>query len=377
MAHPIVDSLIGKTKEEKANIKSAEILKVLKKGKFKKLGSEYEIEVIDTAVIDGGIEIFARAWKNDVQVGFGVDGTIDIERFRIHNPPILVNYLLGDIVYPSSTDSFGVTIPERKLKEDPEAAIADALTHSVKVSAKEGTTIVPNSRGNTTDTFYPSYDCAMDTNYFASYDNAVSSTTGRLNSSSATSDYIGGQYYFNGDGGYVLFRCGFTFATGATIPGGNTVSAATFSVYGTGKQNQGTSGLSINVYSFAPANESSYAATDIDAFGTTDYATAIAYASLSTAGYNDFTLNASGRSAIVKGSGNTVLGTTESDWDTPNRISTANSNPSITPPNPSNNYLQGYHVDQTGTANDPVLVVTHAAGATTPIYSTLTLMGVG
>jgi hypothetical protein len=38
MAHPIKDRLQNKTKEEKVTIKVAEILKVLKKGKFKKNG---------------------------------------------------------------------------------------------------------------------------------------------------------------------------------------------------------------------------------------------------------------------------------------------------------------------------------------------------
>ena len=48
--------------------------------------------------IEGGIQIFAQAWNLDgTQVGFGKDGTVDIERFQIINPPILVPDENGDV----------------------------------------------------------------------------------------------------------------------------------------------------------------------------------------------------------------------------------------------------------------------------------------
>src|SRR3990167_8130850 len=34
-----------------------------------------------------GIELFARAWRGTQQLGFGSDGSVEIERFRIFNPP--------------------------------------------------------------------------------------------------------------------------------------------------------------------------------------------------------------------------------------------------------------------------------------------------
>ena len=49
-----------------------------------------EIEIVKTNLIEGGIEVFARAWRDGNQIGFGADGSVDVERFKVFNPPILV-----------------------------------------------------------------------------------------------------------------------------------------------------------------------------------------------------------------------------------------------------------------------------------------------
>src|SRR3989344_2016473 len=48
-------------------------------------------EIQSVQKIEGGIEILARAWKDGKQLGFGKDGSVEIERFKIFNPPILVD----------------------------------------------------------------------------------------------------------------------------------------------------------------------------------------------------------------------------------------------------------------------------------------------
>jgi hypothetical protein len=115
-----------------------------------------EIEIVDTNLIDGGIEVFARAWRDGSQIGFGADGTVDVERFRFFNPPILVPDEAGDIIQPASYDPIlDFTTPERRLREDPEQALLISLAHTIKQVGKLGTTIKPNSIGRTTSTFYP------------------------------------------------------------------------------------------------------------------------------------------------------------------------------------------------------------------------------
>jgi len=93
-------NLTNKTAKEKAQLKSIELAKV-KISKFKK--GDFDIEIIgDIKEIEvngvNGIELFATAKKNGKPCGFGKDGSIDIERFRFFNPPILVDDKNGDII---------------------------------------------------------------------------------------------------------------------------------------------------------------------------------------------------------------------------------------------------------------------------------------
>ena len=149
----IKDLLENKSSKEKANIKATELAKLDFVGEYTdaKYGIKIEIQSLDK--IEGGIEIFARAWKGDKQLGFGADGTVDIERFRIFNPPILVHDPNGDIVR-NFTDKDG-NVKQLKLREDAKQAILDTLAHTIKVIGKTDTNIKAGSIGNTTSTFYP------------------------------------------------------------------------------------------------------------------------------------------------------------------------------------------------------------------------------
>ena len=81
--------LAGKSAKERADIKGHEIAEI---GALSRLThGAYDIEVVSMEAIDGGVAVFARAWdKSGQQIGFGKQGTVDIERFLIYNPPILV-----------------------------------------------------------------------------------------------------------------------------------------------------------------------------------------------------------------------------------------------------------------------------------------------
>ena len=153
--------------------------------------------------------------------------------------------------------------------------------------------------------------------------------------------------YIDGTNFNFISRGIWLFDTSA-LPDSATISSAVFSLYGTDKGD--VLSQSVGVVSSSPAINTAVAASDyaIANFGTaTRYATDKTITSLSTSGYNDWTLNASGI-AIVSKTGITKLATLMSgDID--------NSAPSTTPN--SNCYFNVYHSDNG--SNKPKLVITY------------------
>jgi len=147
-----------------------------------------------------------------------------------------------------------------------------------------------------------------------------------------------------------IYRSGYAFDTSA-IGSGNTVSDATFSTFGYGKANTLSSvDSAMHVVSFSPASSNSFVAEDYDQFGTTTFGSST-YASLSDSTYTNFTLNAAGLSNISKTSV-TKFGQ-RFGADLNNTEPTYGSLQSL-------DYFS-YYADNTGTTNDPKLVVTYAA----------------
>jgi len=146
----ILELLEGKTTDERAAIKSTEIVKVLPTGEYENDTYGLVIDVEGIEQIDGGIQIFARAWKGTEQLGFGADGSVEIERFRIFNPPIMV---------PDGTKSTTTihdhTFEVDNFTENPLEAVRQSLAHTISIVGQEGTAITEGKVGNTTSTFYP------------------------------------------------------------------------------------------------------------------------------------------------------------------------------------------------------------------------------
>lgn len=153
-----------------------------------------------------------------------------------------------------------------------------------------------------------------------------------------------------------IIRSGFTFDTSA-LGAGATITSATFSIYGTAKVDNLTITPNVNIYGWTPSVDYNFPASDfaIANWGSTAFCdTAITYTGWSTAGYNDFALNAAGLAAI------SLTGIT--------KIACRNVNYDITGTEPSlaanSSSLSGYYSDQTGTTNDPKLVITYTPGGT-------------
>jgi hypothetical protein len=150
-----VSSLLeNKTLQEKANIKGQEIAKLQSVSRVAR--SKYDIELVSIEPIEGGVQAFARVWKkNGSQVGFGVDGTVDMERFRIFNPPILVPDPKGAVLQ-TWTEQDG-SKHSRTLREDPKEALLQVIEQDLAVvkNIHGPENIIDGKVGRTTNTFYP------------------------------------------------------------------------------------------------------------------------------------------------------------------------------------------------------------------------------
>lgn len=161
-----------------------------------------------------------------------------------------------------------------------------------------------------------------------------------------------------------LGRSIFLFDT-AAIPDTDTVSAATLSVKGYQKTDDGSFAADTNVYASTPASNTALANGDYAQLGSTAFSSALSYSSFSTSAYNDFVLNASGLAAITK-TGVSKFGFRNANYDVANSAPTWSSNKTWS--------VGVYTADRTGTSEDPKLVVTHAAPPVTKtVTDTLTL----
>ena len=360
------DALALKTLSERATFKAQEIVKINPIGEH--LFSDIKLELQSLKEINvngkGGVEIFARAWKNGKQLGFGKDGSVEIERFRIFNPPILVDDPNGNIIR-ESFDKFTGEIKVRKLREDPVQAIRDTLISIVRLVGKENGKIVTGKIGNTTSTFYP--DAHTET---ASCDGIVGRDT--ANEAWATirdtagnwvndtvNDYAWGNLIQSGvSSGWMNFLRTFAFFDTSSIPDTDVIDSAILSIYGTSKTDAHNCTPDVGVYGTTSTGTTALANADYQKYLSTAFSSTISYANWSTAGFNDFALNADGLANISKtGLSRFCIRNVKHD--------VANTEPSR-----GGNNLQsatkGYFADQTGTSNDPKLVVVHSSPVVGP-----------
>ena len=271
-----------------------------KRGKF-------HIEVTDISDIGSGVEVFVRAWKGGKQIGFGKDGSVELERFRIFNPPTLVPDVNGTIKR-TVTDIKGAA-HTASFREDHQEALLQVIAHNLSVmkNIHGAENIQKGKRGSTTSTFYP--DANPESTSVDGYvartgvDETFSTIRGGAGTTANDSD---------NDEGYAtliasttsnqyaqMFRSIVLFDT-SSIPDGDTISSATISFYGNFKFNGlGSTNLEMDVTASTPAANTSLVAADYQQLGSTSFGS-VSYASYSTTGYNDITLNSSGLADISK-----------------------------------------------------------------------------
>jgi len=160
-----------------------------------------------------------------------------------------------------------------------------------------------------------------------------------------------------------LVRMLFTFDTSDI--GSGTITAATLSLYGSSKVDYLSATPDIGIYASAPADNNALVGGDYDSLGSTAFSTAITYANWATDGYNDFSLNANGRTNINK-TGVSTFGARNVNYDVG----------ATEPPWASSQVSQlvAIAADITGTTSDPKLVVTWSVPIT-PTNADITLTG--
>ena len=165
----IFTELRNKSAKEKATLKAARTLAAIKTERTTLREFDTEVEIIDANPIDGGYEVFVRAWNKDGQIGFGPDGSVDIERFRVFNPPVLVPDRNGAIETLGAFNERTNTYEIDRYTYDPYAALLEVLGHTIAVKHEKFPEryIEPGTVGNTTSIFYP--DADPETNSFDGY----------------------------------------------------------------------------------------------------------------------------------------------------------------------------------------------------------------
>lgn len=298
--------------------------------------------------------MFVRAWKNGKQIGFGSDGSVDIERIRIFNPPVLVPDPLGE--YEKRWLDINGEEKVEKFREDAHEAILTDLYHTIEVLKNKeigSDKILKGKVGKTISTFYPEEDGRStefnDPSTWATIRGATGNEVDRtgptmgvnLTPSSTTNRWRR------------ISRANLRFNT-AAIPDGDTINAATISLYGQTKADSHS--ISPTLLTTANSRTSgNIEGSDYSAHYTlntpAEFASRFAYASFTLEAYNDITLNASGRSHINK-TGPTSFGFRESNDADNTEPAWASTFSTV---------FWWYSVDETGTTKDPKLVVDHTA----------------
>jgi hypothetical protein len=360
--------------KEKASVKGCEIAKIGSLARTAR--ANYDIEIVSTNPIEGGVEVFARAWdKQGNQIGFGKDGSVDIERFRIINPPVLVDDPNGLVVRTWTEDG---ELKTRRLREDHQEALLQSLEHTIKVVSANTprNKIIHGKIGNTTSTFYPAAGAAepMDAWYRKGGTSWATIRSGNSDEADVAAGTFGaGAAEFSGDPSAGRLERSIALFDTSSIADTDTVDSATFSLYVTLNQDGSSKDPNYVITQSNPGSTSAAATTDWTLVSNTvdtptEGSARIGDASITTSQYNDWALNATGLTWVSK-TGLTKLGMREGKYDIDNV------DPNLTLNTGAR--IRGSDADTTGTAEDPKLVVVHSAGAATEDVTNSQLILIG
>jgi hypothetical protein len=222
--------------------------------------------------------------------------------------------------------------------------------------------IVSGKVGKTTSTFYPDASSGGSVNVDgAAYRQVTSETWSTLrdgngtsaNVTTASDNVVWIRTNATTDRYIGMLRSFFVFDT-SSIPDSDNIDSATLSLRGTSITNTYT-GQSVALVPGTLANTNTVATSDYQGTvgNTTRLSSDIAISSWNISGYNDFALNSAGLSHISKTGKSVFSGRMAADVD---------NSPKTHPAAQQNAIANAYYSDQTGTTNDPKLVIEHSEG---------------
>ena len=303
----IKDLLKNKNAKEQAKIKGQEIAKVDFRGEY--ISQEYgiKIDIQSTKAIEGGVEVMARAWKGNKQLGFGSDGSVDIERFKIMNP----SYQVPNGTTRIETDERGRETTVDNLKEDVAEATRKDIAHTAKLIGKEDTNIVKGKIGSTTSTFYPATGAndpvdGRVINHPSSSDWATVHDAASGTSVSTTGTVERGEVEMVGSN--ILITRGFMLFDTSSISTTNEISSATLSLdFSSADSSFANDGYDyVTITQSNPDSDDTLITADFNQAGSTeaiDEGDRKDITDISTGTYTDFPFNATGIGFIGTGAG--------------------------------------------------------------------------
>lgn len=349
-------------KWKESTLRGCELAKIGPVPKFRYTDQYFDgfIEILKLEPQEWGVEVFARVWNADgTQIGFGKDGSIDIERFKIVNPPTTV----PDGTTHTFVDSLGITIVRDNFKEDLQAAILQSLSHTIKVKKQKSSSskIVKGKIGSTTTTVYPdaspestSVDGWTETDRFDETWASIVSRTGTnavdTDASAVTVFTVAGPTTNK----WNRARFSVTIFDTSSIPDTDKIDSATHSGYVTAIDDTPDYGVAMVSFQTTTGSNTAVVAADYQASraGTLTSDTSIDVGSVTTGAYNDFPLNAAGL-AIISKTGVTKLGFTTDKHQ-------SETQPTWQSGEGYNNITMSF-ADTAGTTQDPKLVIESSA----------------
>lgn len=320
------------------------------------------IEITEINSIENGVEVFARVWnKKDKRIGFGRDGSVDVERFVIINPPSHIQ--TGTVTTTQRTATSSREIVEPVFEKNLQEALLQTLENIVAAKKEKfnDSRIVDGKVGNTTTTVFPDDDPeSTSVDGITGYDDGantlswagIRAATANVANANATTMQI---YVIGGtttDEWRRNYRLVTLFDT-SSIPDDDEISSATLSLYPTSRDS--TLDLTVNITSSNPDSNTAVTTSDYAQakWGSTKFSTGILISGFTLSDYNEFTLNASGISNISK-TGVSKFGVqSEEDIDNSSPTWSSGVEGSIT----------FSTADVSGTTQDPMLVIEHAAAS--------------
>jgi hypothetical protein len=338
------------TREERITAKLLKIQNSLT-GRTWDIG-KYTIELVDITFSGYAVTLFVRVWLSGNQIGFGADGTVDVEKLIIKNPPVFVPDETGDIevVGQENPDQPGIGGTVARFREAPLLALRNAVMETLSRKTQfvlNSQAIVPGKVGQTTLTVYPEVGDGYVGMNTTTWSGARDTTSGNDLGYTGTQDIIAKAGRISASD-FRVYRGFLAFDTD-DIGAGGTIDSATITLRLWQRSCCGYNTRYLNFTSGSQSSTSTLENADYDNIGTSKWATSLLIDGNETGTPSKvWTLNSTGLSGINKtGFTKCVL---RADLDIDNTAPTNDAN------------VNFYSVEST--SYDPVLVVEYTAGST-------------